>query len=179
MGSKMPGGPRRAGSMDRHQPALTRWGIVNEYSITTAPAANMLQGAQSGGTISLQVAGALAVLRTAFSMAKASIPKRQQYAPIARKNARHITGLLLTTIRRASSMNVIDVALPQAGVSSVGGWPDLRNRRHVSAVCAIARLEPNMGDGAFDRSIPIVVHRIQFRESGKDVSLGASFVERS
>jgi len=71
---------------------------VNEYNMTTAPPANMLQAAQSGGLISRQAFWELlmgSLFRTAFSTANASTPKRQQYAPIARKNDRHIAKLLI------------------------------------------------------------------------------------
>ena len=87
-------GVTRAPSADRDNQPLppTRCGTVNEYSTTTAPVPNRLHGAQSGGITSRVADWAWlgVTFSTAFSTASASTPNKQQYAPTARKNDRHM-----------------------------------------------------------------------------------------
>src|SRR5262245_45425077 len=74
--------------------------------MTTAPPASRLQAAQSGAEISRTVCVFWngSALRTAFSTASDSTPKRQKYAPIAKKNDRHIAGFLdLPAARRSAN----------------------------------------------------------------------------
>jgi hypothetical protein len=98
------------------QPPLTRCGIVKEYNITTAPPASIVHGAQAGGEISRQVVCVLfgSTFSTAFSIAIASTPNKQQYAPIAKKNDRHMIMVLCLSWHNQSSSANIDAAQPPA-----------------------------------------------------------------